>query len=171
MISIKELLHVSLDWAATPVLELRLKNSIVHSDLPLRSYSADGPGVAHYTSYQGNLLHAGLGEKSSPFDLSGRTFRLAKSDALYKHIPLLYTGGPAGIVAQFSTSHSRGSMSVGDEIDGLWSRYKVLRQDYGGLEEYILSGRRFQMLYRAMPIWLASRVLFLDGHLDTLSAV
>jgi len=44
----------------------------LHSDLPFRSYVLDGPGVAHYTRYNKNTLHVGLGEKSAPMNLSNR---------------------------------------------------------------------------------------------------
>jgi alpha-glucosidase (family GH31 glycosyl hydrolase) len=83
-------------------------------------------------------------------DLSGRRFELScidsfgydvyKTDPLYKNIPLLINATPQGCVAMFSTSHSRGSYSVGSEMDGMWGFYKVYRQDYGGLEEYIIVG-------------------------------
>jgi alpha-glucosidase (family GH31 glycosyl hydrolase) len=64
-----------------------------------------------------------------------------RSDPLYKHIPLLINVTPKGCVAMFSTSHSRGTWSVGSEIDGLWGHYKVYRQAHGGLEEYLIVGR------------------------------
>jgi alpha-glucosidase (family GH31 glycosyl hydrolase) len=87
-------------------------------------------------------------------DLSGRRFELSctdsfgydvyKTDPLYKNIPLLINATPHGCVAMFSTSHSRGSYSVGSEMDGMWGFYKVYRQDYGGLEEYIIVGKTLE---------------------------
>jgi alpha-glucosidase (family GH31 glycosyl hydrolase) len=87
-------------------------------------------------------------------DLSNRHFTLSatdcfgydvhRSDPLYKHIPLLITATPEYAVATFSMSHSRGEYAVGSEIDGMWGRYKVYRQDYGGLEEYLIAGRSIQ---------------------------
>jgi alpha-glucosidase (family GH31 glycosyl hydrolase) len=48
----------------------------------------------------------------------------------------------------FSTSHSRGTYSVGLEIDGMWGSYKVHRHDYGGLEEYLIVGRTIREVVR-----------------------
>lgn len=67
-----------------------------------------------------------------------------RTDPLYKHIPLLINATPDGCVGIFSTSHSRGTYSVGSEIDGLWGHFKVYRQDYGGLEEYLMVGKTLQ---------------------------
>jgi alpha-glucosidase (family GH31 glycosyl hydrolase) len=81
-------------------------------------------------------------------DLSNRQFTLSatdcfgydalRTDPMYKHIPLLIKAGPEGVVGTFSTSHARGSYSVGSEMDGMWGFYKVYRQDHGGLEEYTM---------------------------------
>ncbi|KIV99243.1 uncharacterized protein PV09_09105 [Verruconis gallopava] len=130
----------------------------IHYDLPHRSYVFDGPGVAHYTRYKRDALHVGLGEKAAPMDLSNRHFILSatdcfgydiyRTDPLYKHIPLLISATSEHAVATFSTSHSRGTYSVGSEIDGMWGRYKVYRQDFGGLEEYVIVGRTVQEVIR-----------------------
>lgn len=147
---------VNLSLDGPPVLTIKFadQEAPLYQDLPFRSYAVDGPGIAHYTTYDRPALHVGLGEKSAPMDLTGRQFKITatdsfgydvyRTDPLYKHIPLLITATPAGVVAQFSTSHARGSWSVGSEMDGLWGRYKVYRQDYGGLEEYIVVGRTLQ---------------------------
>ena len=84
-------------------------------------------------------------------NLSGRRFQLSatdsfgydnyRTDPLYKNIPLLINATPQGYVALFSTSHARGEYSIGSEMDGMWGHYKVLRQDYGGLEEYMIVGK------------------------------
>lgn len=153
-------LVISICWQNTPEISISRKTGGViaapplYSDLQFRSYAIDGPGVAHYTTYDPKKHHAGLGEKAAPFDLSGRTFRIAatdsfgynghRTDPLYKHIPLLISAGPQGCVAQFSSSHSRSMVSVGGEMDGLWGNYKVYRQDYGGLEEYLMVGHTLQ---------------------------
>ncbi|KAF7716303.1 Alpha-glucosidase [Penicillium ucsense] len=141
------------EWEHTPVVTLSWKGAkdLLHRDLPLRSYVADGPGVAHYSVHDRKALHVGLGEKAAPMDLSGRDFQLSatdcfgydvhKSDPLYKHIPLLIKASPQGCVALFSTTHGRGLWSVGSEIDGLWGHFKIYRQDYGGLEQYMIVGR------------------------------
>jgi alpha-glucosidase (family GH31 glycosyl hydrolase) len=71
-----------------------------------------------------------------------------RTDPLYKHIPLLINATSEGCVAMFSTSHSRGTYSVGSEVDGLWGHFKVYRQDYGGLEEYLMVGRTIQDIVR-----------------------
>ena len=145
-------ISVIVDWTQTPVVTLQWgKEQPIHQDLPFRSYAVDGSGIAHYTTYQKDTLHVGLGEKAAPMNLSGRQFVLSatdcfgydvhKTDPMYKHIPLLINATPNGCVAMFSTSHSRGSYSVGAEMDGLWGRYKVYRQDYGGLEQYLILGR------------------------------
>ncbi|KAH8173601.1 glycosyl hydrolases family 31 domain-containing protein [Sarocladium implicatum] len=139
--------------SCTPVVQISYQGADkpLHSDVPHRSYTVDGEGVAHYTRYHRGTLHAGMGEKAAPMDLSGRRFELSctdsfgydvyKTDPLYKNIPLLINATPQGCVAMFSTTHSRGSYSVGSEMDGMWGFYKVYRQDYGGLEEYIIVGK------------------------------
>ncbi|KAF2664944.1 hypothetical protein BT63DRAFT_482846 [Microthyrium microscopicum] len=143
----------SLDWTHTPILTIQDTKTkhIYHADLPHRSYALDGPGIAHYTTYRLGDLHAGLGEKAAPLDLSNRAFVLSatdsfgydayRTDPLYKHIPLLLTASADGVVGLFSTSHARGFYSIGSEMDGLWGRYKVYRQAHGGLEEYIIIGK------------------------------
>lgn len=147
--------EANVDWGSstTPVVSISLKGAEkpLHTDIPHRSYTVDGEGVAHYTRYNRGTLHVGLGEKSAPMNLSGRRFELSatdsfgydvyKTDPLYKHIPLLINATPQGCVATFSTTHSRGSYSVGSEMDGMWGFYKAYRQDYGGLEEYIIVGK------------------------------
>jgi alpha-glucosidase (family GH31 glycosyl hydrolase) len=141
------------EWADSPVVSLYLNGDMrpIHRDLNFRSYALDSTGIAHYTAYTRNTLHVGLGEKAAPMNLSNRHFILSatdcfgydvyRSDPLYKHIPLLINVTPKGCVAMFSTSHSRGTWSVGSEIDGLWGHYKVYRQAHGGLEEYLIVGR------------------------------
>jgi alpha-glucosidase (family GH31 glycosyl hydrolase) len=144
------------EWEHTPLVSLSWTGSekLLHRDLPLRSYVADSTGVASYSVHDRTALHVGLGEKSAPMDLSGRTFQLSATDCfgydvyntdpLYKHIPLLVKATPEGCVALFSTTHGRGSWSVGAEIDGLWGHFKVYRQDYGGLEQYMIVGKNIQ---------------------------
>ncbi|KAK9418079.1 putative Family 31 glycosyl hydrolase [Seiridium unicorne] len=141
------------DWAGPPVVSLFLDGAEkpIHRDLAFRSYAIDDTGIAHYTTWKKDTLHVGLGEKAAPMDLSGRGFLVTASDTfgydayrtdpLYKHIPWLINATPEGCVGIFSTSHSRGSWSIGSEIDGLWGHYKVYRQAHGGLEEYIIVGR------------------------------
>ena len=139
---------VTLCSRTTPTLSITLNGVQLYSDLPNRSYVLDGNGASRYGCYNPATLHLGLGERSAPFDLSNRTFTLSALDAaeydahhtdpLYKHIPLLIRATPSGCVGLFSTSYSRGSWSVGGEIDALWGRYEVMRQDYGGLELYFI---------------------------------
>ncbi|KAL6835456.1 glycoside hydrolase family 31 protein [Trichoderma afarasin] len=145
----------SIDWTeSSPLLSVSLegsKNGPLHEDLPNRSYVVDGEGIAHYSRYNRDTLYVGLGEKAAPMNLAGRKFELSatdsfgydiyRTDPLYKNIPLLINATPSGCLALFSTTHSRGSYSIGAEMDGMWGRYKVLRQDYGGLEEYIIVGK------------------------------
>jgi alpha-glucosidase (family GH31 glycosyl hydrolase) len=152
-------INATINWKHTPVVKLQWgAEPSIHADLPFRSYAVDGPGVTHYTVYQKDTLHVGLGEKAAPMDLSGRQFVLSatdcfgydvyRTDPMYKHIPLLINATPHGCVAMFSTSHSRGHYSVGSEMDGLWGRYKVYRQEYGGLEEYLILGRTLKEVVR-----------------------
>ncbi|EMD85679.1 glycoside hydrolase family 31 protein [Bipolaris maydis ATCC 48331] len=149
------------DWeSGLPLVSLTLsgQQKPIHADLPNRSYAADGPGIAHYTKYNHGTLHLGLGEKPAPMDLSNRHFVLSatdsfgydvyRTDPLYKHIPLLINATPDGCVGIFSTSHARGFYSVGSEMDGMWGRFKVYRQDYGGLEEYLLVGKTLPDIVR-----------------------
>jgi len=144
-----------IDWTGVPLISVGFSGKLpLHEDLPFRSYALDGVGVAHYTKYARGDLHLGLGEKAAPMDLSNRHFTLSatdcfgydvlRSDPMYKHIPLLVHATTEGVVATFSTSHTRGYYSVGSEMDGMWGYFKVYRQDYGGLEEYILIGRTLQ---------------------------
>ncbi|CAF3457108.1 hypothetical protein SNK03_005474 [Fusarium graminearum] len=136
----------------TPLLSVGFEGQPpILEDLPNRSYCMNGDGVAHYTLYNRKTFHAGLGEKAAPMDLSGRRFQLSatdsfgydvhRTDPLYKNIPLLINATPQGCVAMFSTSHTRGEYSIGSEMDGMWGFYKVYRQDFGGLEEYIITGK------------------------------
>ncbi|KAF2015167.1 glycoside hydrolase family 31 protein [Aaosphaeria arxii CBS 175.79] len=151
----------SVDWAeGPPIVSLTLPGhkTPIHADLPNRSYVADHHGVSHYTRYNKGTLHVGLGEKAAPLNLSNRHFVLSatdsfgydvhRTDPLYKHIPLLINATPEGVVATFSTSHARGFYSIGSEMDGLWGRFKVYRQEFGGLEEYLITGRTIQDVVR-----------------------
>ncbi|RDL31823.1 Neutral alpha-glucosidase ab [Venustampulla echinocandica] len=146
-------IEATVDWSDSPVVSLQLagQEKPIHRDLQFRSYAVDSSGIAHYTFYKRDTLHVGLGEKAAPMNLANRHFILSvtdsfgydvyRTDPLYKHIPLLINVTPEGCVAIFSTSHSRGTYSVGSEVDGLWGHFKVYRQDYGGLEEYIMVGK------------------------------
>jgi alpha-glucosidase (family GH31 glycosyl hydrolase) len=149
------------DWSTgLPLVSFTLPGheTPIHSDLPHRSYVADGTGIAHYTRYNHGTLHLGLGEKPAPMDLSNRHFVLSatdcfgydvhRTDPMYKHIPLLINATPEGCVGIFSTSHARGFYSVGSEMDGMWGRFKVYRQDFGGLEEYIIVGKTLKDVVR-----------------------
>jgi alpha-glucosidase (family GH31 glycosyl hydrolase) len=148
-------IEAQIAWDGVPLVSVGFKDSEpLHKDLPFRSYTVDGTGVCHYSRYYRGSLHVGLGEKASPMDLSNRNFTLSatdcfgydalRTDPMYKHIPLLIKAGPEGCVGTFSTSHARGSFSVGSEMDGMWGFYKVYRQDHGGLEEYTMVGRTIQ---------------------------
>jgi alpha-glucosidase (family GH31 glycosyl hydrolase) len=150
----------TVDWSGAPVVTIQLdgQEKPVHKDLEFRSYAVDATGIAHYTRYKRDTLHVGLGEKAAPMNLANRGFILSatdcfgydiyRTDPLYKHIPLLINATPQGCVGIFSTSHSRGTYNVGSEIDGLWGHFKVYRQDYGGLEEYIMVGKTIQDVVR-----------------------
>ncbi|KFY80323.1 hypothetical protein V499_00813 [Pseudogymnoascus sp. VKM F-103] len=150
----------TIEWSGPPVVSLQFsgQSAAIHRDLNFRSYVVDSTGIAHYTQYKRDTLHVGLGEKAAPMNLSNRQFILSatdcfgydvyRTDPLYKHIPLLINVTPEGCVGIFSTSHSRGTYSVGAEIDGLWGHFKVYRQDYGGLEEYLMVGRSIQDVIR-----------------------
>lgn len=150
----------TIDWSGPPLVSLQLEGqrTPIHRDLEHRSYVVDGTGIAHYTRYKRDTLHVGLGEKAAPMNLSNRNFILSttdcfgydiyRTDPLYKHIPLLINATPEGCVGIFSTSHSRGAYAVGSEIDGLWGHFKVYRQDYGGLEEYLMVGTTIQDVVR-----------------------
>lgn len=149
------------EWSDAPVVSLFLEgvDGAVLRDLPFRSYALDGEGVAHYTVYKKDTLHVGLGEKAAPMDLSGRGFQITASDTfgydayrtdpLYKHIPLLIHVTEEACVGIFSASHSRASWAVGSEIDGMWGHYKVYRQAFGGLEEYLVVGKTVAEVVRS----------------------
>src|SRR2546423_768553 len=71
-------INATINWNQTPVLTLQwLTERPIYQDLPFRSYAVDGSGIAHYTTYQKDTLHVGLGEKAAPMDLSGRQFVLS----------------------------------------------------------------------------------------------
>lgn len=143
----------------TPVLCIDLNNVQLYSDLPNRSYVLDRYGSSRYGFYDPKVLHLGLGERAGPFDLSNRTFSLSaldaagydahRTDPLYKHIPLLIRATPIGCVGIFSTSHSRGTWSVGGEIDALWGSYEVMRTNYGGLELYFIVSHSLQNMVKS----------------------
>ena len=153
----------TVDWSeGAPAVSLSWKDSPhekLHADLPYRSYAIDGLGVAHYTKHDRNALHVGLGETAAPMDLTGRSFKVDATDCfgyevyktnpMYKHMPFLVKATPQGCVAIVSSSYSRASWSVGAEIDGLWGHFKVYRQDYGGLEEYLIVGRTLKDVVRS----------------------
>lgn len=150
-----------ISWSNAPVLSLFLNGNHkpLHSDLPFRSYGVDDSGIAHYTTYNKGTLHVGLGEKAGPMDLSGRGFLITasdtfgydayKTDPLYKHIPFVINVTPHGCVGISSTSHSRASWQLGSEIDGMWGHFKVYRQAYGGLEEYLIVGSTVEEVVRS----------------------
>jgi alpha-glucosidase (family GH31 glycosyl hydrolase) len=151
----------NVDFAGeTPSVSISIEgqNFPILQDLPNRSYVVDGQGIAHYTRYNRNTLHVGLGEKAAPMNLSGRRFELSatdsfgydvyRTDPLYKNIPLLINATPDGCVATFSTNQGRGEYSIGAEMDGMWGFYKVYRHDYGGLEEYIIVGKTLKDIVR-----------------------
>lgn len=151
----------AVNWENTPVVSLSWKgdDKPLYKDLPLRSYVTDGEGIAHYTEHDRKALHVGLGEKGAPMDLTDRHFQLSATDSfgydvyntdpLYKHIPLLIKASPSGCVAIFSTTHGRGTWSVGSEVDGLWGHFKVYRQDVGGLEQYLIVGKTLKDVVRS----------------------
>ncbi|KAH0828317.1 hypothetical protein AYO21_07312 [Fonsecaea monophora] len=154
-------IRASVDWSHAPVVSLGWLGSrdILHADLAFRSYVVDGQGIAHYVQHDRKALHVGLGEKAAPMDLTARYFQMSATDCfgyeayatdpMYKHMPLLIKATRHGCVAMVSTSYSRGSWSVGSEIDGLWGHFKVYRQDYGGLEEYLIMGRTLKDVVRS----------------------
>jgi alpha-glucosidase (family GH31 glycosyl hydrolase) len=145
--------RATLEWSGAPVVSLFLDGlqKPIHRDLHFRSYAIDGNGIAHYSTYKKDTLHVGLGEKAAPMNLGGRGFIISASDTfgydayrtdpLYKHIPLLINVTPNGCVGIFSSSHARGTWSVGSEIDGMWGHFKVYRQAHGGLEQYLILGK------------------------------
>ncbi|KAF4550594.1 putative glycosyl hydrolases family 31 protein 2 [Elsinoe fawcettii] len=151
----------SVDWSGSPIVSLGWTGSDepLHSDLPYRSYAVDGQGVAHYTRHDREALHVGLGEVAAPMDLTARNFKIDATDCfgyepyktspMYKHMPFLVKATPKGCVAIVSSSYSRASWSVGAEVDGLWGFYKVYRQDYGGLEEYLIVGKTLKDIVRS----------------------
>jgi len=151
----------NIDWTTGPplvTLGFAGQDAPLHTDLPHRAYVADGTGIAHYTRYNKGTLHVGLGEKAAPLDLSNRHFVLSatdsfgydvyRTDPLYKHIPLLINATPSGCIGVFSSSHARGFYSIGSEMDGMWGRFKVYRQEHGGLEEYIIMGATIKDVVR-----------------------
>jgi len=153
-------LSITLTSNPTPVVSVQFNGRKLYSDLLNRSYVLDRDGSSRYALYDPKKLHLGLGERASPFDLSNRTFTLSALDAaeynahhtdpLYKHIPFLIHAAPFGCIGILSTSHSRGTWSVGGEIDAFWGRYEVMRQNYGGLELYLIIAESLELLVRSL---------------------
>lgn len=151
----------SVEWKEAPIVSLSWSRSgeKLHSDLPFRSYAVDGSGIAYYSQHDRNALHVGLGEAAAPMDLTARGFKVDATDCfgyevyktnpMYKHMPFLVKATPNGCVAIVSSSYSRAFWSVGAEIDGLWGHFKVYRQDYGGLEQYLIVGKTLKDVVRS----------------------
>lgn len=149
------------EWREAPIVSLSWTRSgeTLHADLPFRSYAVDGTGVAYYSQHDRNALHVGLGEAAAPMDLTARSFKVDATDCfgyevyktnpMYKHMPFLVKATPKGCVAIVSSSYSRAFWSVGAEIDGLWGHFKVYRQDYGGLEQYLIVGKTLKDVVRS----------------------
>ncbi|KAL8243950.1 hypothetical protein R6Q59_010208 [Mikania micrantha] len=93
-------------------------------------------------------------------DLTARNFKVDATDCLgyevykttpmyNKHMPFLVKATPQGCVAIDPSSCSRASWNVGSEIDGHWGHFKVYRQDYGGLQEYLIVGKTLKDIVRS----------------------
>ncbi|KAF2222383.1 hypothetical protein BDZ85DRAFT_282453 [Elsinoe ampelina] len=126
----------SVDWTGAPIVTLGWVGSeeLLHSDLPYQSYLVDGSGIAHYTRHDREALHVGLGEVAAPMDLTARSFKIDATDCFgyepnktstrYEHMP----------------SWSKRFHKAGF--------YKVYRQDYGGLDEYLIVGKTMKDFVR-----------------------
>lgn len=131
-------------------LSIEKDGKLLYKDTQGKSYSTNGPGISHYSWHNENNVHLGLGERTAPMDLSYRSFKLHgydsafydayHGDPLYKLNPFLVSmsKGEGYCIGEFSTSNASGEWSIGSEQDRYWGPYRVLRQDHGGLEKYII---------------------------------
>lgn len=129
-----------------------INGNIWLSDLKHRAYEYDlHAGVNHYTNHKPSTKYYGLGERGSPLDLNGRSFKLActdalgydpqKSDPLYKHFPFFIAMDDCKAYGIYYDSYCQGSIDFGCEIDAIWgdfTAYKNLTANV--LSYYVMYG-------------------------------
>ncbi|KAK8861546.1 hypothetical protein IAR55_002368 [Kwoniella newhampshirensis] len=157
----KRELHLS--WSEHLLLyvfeEVNGKNIRILGDLPNRAYALTEHGIMRHWWVEPDNLHLGLGEKAAPMDLSNRSFTMHGSDSaaydayntdpLYKHTPYLISSPKPikegeDLISTYAIYHPTNSGGVWDvrrEHDDPWGYFKAYRQDWGGLEEWILIGK------------------------------
>jgi alpha-glucosidase len=107
-----------------------LEGNIFLEDLKYRSYEYDlEAGCNHYVSKQSNVFY-GLGEKASPLNLNGRSFKLDCLDALgynaqltdplYKNYPFYISLINTTAYGIYYASLCESTMDFGNELDALW---------------------------------------------------
>jgi alpha-glucosidase len=107
-----------------------LEGNIFLEDLKYRAYEHDlEAGCNHYVSKQSNVFY-GLGEKASPLNLNGRSFKLDCLDALgydaqltdplYKNYPFYISLINNAAYGMYYASHCESTMDFGNELDALW---------------------------------------------------
>ena len=141
-------------------LEITHRNKVIYADLKHRAYGFNNNGAIHYTEFDSDALHMGMGGKSAPVDLSNRSFSLSaldamgydayRTDPLYQCIPFHITSRPESCVGMFSRSYSSGTWSIGHQIDAFWGPYCRFQQDYGALDIFILYGTRLEDVVRLL---------------------
>lgn len=132
---------------------------LVFSTLKHRGFLLSEHGIVRYDVLIPDSIRTGLGEKGAPLDLTTRSFSLTGTDAaaydaynsdpLYKHTPWLMTlpkpvsGSPAilpSAVASYHSTNSDGRWDVHQSLCDPYGVFTSYRQDWGGLDEYILFG-------------------------------
>ncbi len=124
------------------------------ADLSGRAYAYDraGRAVMHYLERRPDEHYYGCGESAGPLDKHGRRLRLAavdalgydaaRTDPLYKHWPFYITYVPEQQIAYglFYDNLAEGVFDLGQEINGIWGRYRYYRAEDGDLDYYLIFG-------------------------------
>lgn len=104
--------------------------------------------IAHYMARQPDERVFGLGEKSGALDRAGRRFEMrnldalgydaARTDPLYKHLPVSFTPRPgAGVLGLFYDTLSTVWLDLGNELDNYHAPYRHWRAEDGDLDLYV----------------------------------
>jgi alpha-glucosidase len=122
-------------------------------DRPTQAYmiSRQNGQIAHFMARDGAERHHGLGDKTGPYDRTGRRYRLdavdpcgfdaETSDPLYKIIPFYLVdrdGGPC--YGLFYDNLAVGEVDFGATIDNYHGLFRSYRAEDGDLDYYFIGG-------------------------------
>lgn len=104
--------------------------------------------VAHYMAHDPDDQIFGLGEKSGPLDRAGGRYEMrnldalgydaARTDPLYKHLPVTFTPrAGAGVLGLFYDNLSTVWFDLGNELDNYHAPYRHWRAEDGDLDLYV----------------------------------